>query len=282
MPDTPPTIHLTLNLPAVVHDAAVGQLESVALGFQSMGDELHAYIPAPRWNEALRRGLRTWLRAHGATATWQETEVPPQNWNATWEATHAPRTVGPFLIAPHGADVHPTDAQTLVRIDPKMSFGTGAHATTQLVLQLMAPLDLTDARVLDAGTGTGVLGIAAALRGARTVQAFDTDAWAIANARENVAANRVADRVHLYQGAIGDVPAHPADVVCANITRDVLLALLPAFSARTAPGAVMLLAGVLTADRPRMLAAAADTGWELAEEATRDGWWGAHFHRTAA
>jgi isopentenyldiphosphate isomerase len=137
-------------------------------------------------------------------------------------------------------------------MDPGMAFGTGLHASTRLAVGLIEEVCAggSAARVLDLGTGTGILAMAAALRGAGSVRGVDTDPDAVAAARANVARNRLAARVRIDGGGLGGV-AGPFDLIAANITADVLLALAPEIAGRLAPGGALVLSGILAGPQAR-------------------------------
>jgi len=135
--------------------------------------------------------------------------------------------------------------------------------------------------VLDAGTGTGVLAIAACTLGADAVLAVDVRDAAIENARENCARNEVADRVTLRTASVDAVEATGFDVICANITRGVILEMLPTWTQQLALGGRLVVSGLLHRDRARVVEAAETHGFALQEDASDDGWWAGHFQRPA-
>jgi len=272
------TVEVTLTVPALEHDRFVAMLEERASGFLQTDAELVAYVSADRWSEALREQLAARLRADGYGDALTARLLSDRNWNAVWEASIAPVRVGPFLLCGRSTDVPPDHADaTVLRLDPKMSFGTGHHATTRLALRLLTGTVESDDTVVDVGTGTGVLAIGACRLGARTALAIDTSPKAVANTRENVAVNDADDCVTVRAGSI-DAVAAPVDVVVANITRDTLLDLLPDFRSRLAPDGTLLLSGLLTSDRDRMVGALDDVQLKPDEEVTENGWWAVRAH----
>lgn len=153
--------------------------------------------------------------------TVEKSLLPQQNWNKQWEESFEPFRIGDKIAI--RADFHqPIDAVEFeIVITPKMSFGTGHHATTQLMLEQMSKLALQDSVVFDYGTGTGVLAIYAALKGARNVIANDIDPWSIENATENMTRNACAD-IAIRLGGIDVVPEGQFDIILANINLNVL------------------------------------------------------------
>jgi ribosomal protein L11 methyltransferase len=168
--------------------------------------------------------------------------IEQTDWLAEWKKHWRPVEVGRFIIAPPWFAVDDI-GKHIIRIEPNMAFGTGTHETTQLCLKAISE-NLTPARsFLDVGTGTGILAIAAAKLGAAPIAACDTDADSITIARENAGANGVGDKIDLFQGSVDD--ATPSfDLVCANLTLDVIVPLLPLLIARS--NHLLVLSGILT------------------------------------
>lgn len=272
------TIELTLSVPPVEHDRYIAWLEDLATGFVQDDSELRAYVPAGRWAPEFHEQLAARLGADGYSDVLSVRPLASKNWNAVWEDSLSPVRAGPFLICPASVNVPPehTDAQVL-RIDPKMSFGTGHHATTRLALQLLSDALAPDDRVLDVGTGTGVLAIAACQSGAALSYGVDTNPDAVRNARENATKNESSDCVIVREGSLDVVPASYFDVVVANITRRVLLDLLPEFVAHLTARGTLLLSGILDGEHSEVVEAASTWDLLLREEVAENGWWGGRF-----
>ncbi|MFI3248267.1 MAG: 50S ribosomal protein L11 methyltransferase [Rikenellaceae bacterium] len=202
--------------------------------------------------------------------------IETQNWNAEWESNFERVEVGNRLLirAPfHDAD--PSFEREVI-IMPKMSFGTGHHATTHLMAEWT--MDLGAAGVidgkegLDMGSGTGVLAIVAAKEGAKWVDAVDIDEWADENCRENIAVNGVAERVHPMLGDFSRVEGRTYDFILANINRNILVANMPRFAAALHMGGVLLISGFLEQDIETLRSAATNNGLTPIAERVRDGW----------
>jgi ribosomal protein L11 methyltransferase len=179
---------------------------------------------------------------------WDETVVEPQNWNAVWESSFELVIVPGFCTV--RAAFHAMNPETPhdIVITPKMSFGTGHHATTRLMIQAMRELAFPGQRVLDFGTGTGILAILAAQLGASMVLAIDNDEWSVDNARENIAANKT-DTVQIRQGSLEAVPAtEQFDIILANINRHILLSHMPDMYGLLRTGGKLLLSGIFAVD----------------------------------
>ncbi len=269
------TVELTLYVDGLLQDLLIAELADLDFdAFEQDTALLKAYAPAARWTDSKRAYIEQWLAERGVTDPIEERLLEPQNWNKLWEASIQPIAVGPFLIAPTWADVPPEYRHHIVlTIDPKMSFGTGFHESTRLVLRFLEVLVMPGDRVLDAGAGTAILAIAAVKLGAASAVAFDIDEWAQQNAVENIEQNGVAEQVDFRAGSIEVVPEEAFDLILANINRSVLLDLLPAFVARLAPGGHIVLAGVLLEDRDDLLAAARRHALAAVREASENEWW---------
>jgi ribosomal protein L11 methyltransferase len=153
-------------------------------------------------------------------------EVEQRDWLEEWKKNWQPVGVGRFIIAPPWAAIDEAPDRCVIRIEPGMAFGTGTHETTRLCLAAMQSY-FEGGSFLDVGTGTGILAIAAAACAPGVhVEACDTDADAIEIARENAAANGVADRISFHVGSV-DQQTSSADFICANLTADVIAKLLP-------------------------------------------------------
>ncbi len=185
------------------------------------------------------------------------TTVPQQNWNAQWESSFEPITVNGF--APGApwvsirAEFHQPvkNVQHEIIITPKMSFGTGHHATTYMMIEQMETLDMANKTVVDFGTGTGVLAILAEKMGALKIDAIDYDEWSIANAGENAASNH-CHKINLLQA--DTIPQGTQyDIVLANINFNIITQNLKAIKGVCKPGTYILFSGVMKADEAALI-----------------------------
>ncbi len=202
--------------------------------------------------------------ASGLSITFTAAPAPDENWNATWEAEH------------HFEPITLPDGQ-LLQIIPRQAFGSGEHATTRLMLGLLSDLaPLADTTVIDAGCGTGILGIAALKLGAAHVFAYDIDEWSVRNAQDNYALNGCEAEIVL--GDASCLAAAPqADILLANINRNILLTDLPAFVSRLKPAGHLLLSGFYEADIPVLTDAATSLGLTLCDTRSDGDWRALHF-----
>lgn len=206
--------------------------------------------------------------------------IETQNWNALWESNFPAVDVeGRLLIRAPFHDPAP-DGEPEVVVMPKMSFGTGHHATTWLMSRAVLDLGVAGRTGLDMGSGTGVLAIVAAKCGARHLDAVDIDDWADANCRENIAANGVADRIEPMLGDVRRIAGRRYDFILANINRNILTADMAAYAAALLPGGDLVMSGFLAADVEAIEAAAAREGLLPVARAERDGWFLVHVRRS--
>lgn len=185
-------------------------------------------------------------------------EIEGRDWNSEWEKNY----FKPIVIAGRCA-IHSTFHRDVplcdydIVIDPKMAFGTGHHATTSQMAARLLDNDINNLTIVDMGTGTGILAILAAMRGATKVYAVEIDPTAHANAIENLALNGVNDRVDLRLGDVGQInDITDADWLLANINRNIILGDIAAYSRPLKPGGRMMLSGFYTDDIPMIIEAA--------------------------
>lgn len=274
-----PTVALTIHIPDALQEILIAELSDLDFETFEQHDEfMVAYIPATRWNDVAREGVEMWMARHGLTAPITEEVIADQNWNRKWEETVRPVVVEPFLIRPTWHETPPEHTDLiLLEIDPKMSFGTGYHESTRLLLRMLPEVVKEGGFVLDAGTGTGILAVAAIKLGASSAIAFDIDPWSQDNAVENFYLNSVADRVEMRSGAIELVDEKEFDVILANINYNVIVGLLPNFGEKLAKDGSLLVSGILSRDRERLLKAAERRGLALRTEREENEWWSGVF-----
>jgi ribosomal protein L11 methyltransferase len=241
--------------------------------FQEETGTLKAYIPSGALPE-VKEAVDAMLAQRGIRGT-RYIEIETQNWNAVWESQFDPVAVDDRLVI--RAPFHPpgeTGTREII-IMPKMSFGTGHHATTWLMSAEMMDHDLTGRRVLDMGSGTGVLAILAAKLGAASVDAVDIDEWAYTNSLENIALNGVTGIVTPIRGDASAIRGHRYDIVLANINRNILLADMPAYvdTLRAAgTSGELIVSGIFETDIEAIERRAVELGLWPAGQRLREGW----------
>lgn len=234
---------------------------------------LTAYVPASAWSkDAVNNVIRDFPM--DTTIHVKEVLVEGRDWNAEWENNYfQPIVVGDECVI-HSTFHHDIPkAKYDIVIDPKMAFGTGHHATTAQVIESILAIDMRGRTVIDMGTGTAILSILAAMRGAELVTAIEIDGFAYTNAIENVDINGVSDVVKLINGdasALAEV--EPADIFLANINRNVILGDIEAYASHLRNGGTMILSGFYEADVPIIESAARPLGLITEAIRSRDNW----------
>jgi ribosomal protein L11 methyltransferase len=272
-------IELAIGTEPAAFDTITGALSIEGFeGFWEDGKILRAYIAEDRWDSDRLDSLRLTLARIASTLalpppSLEITPVADQNWNKSWEETIRPiRVTERIVIAPtwHPFTAGPGDI--VLTIDPKMSFGTGYHETTRLILGLLERHLTPGARVLDAGTGTGILAIAALKLGAASALGFDIDEWSYANALENGRLNGVAGQFTVRQCDLPSVTESGFDLIAANIQKNVIEEMLPGLVSRLAPEGTLLVSGLLAGDRDSIVTTLTGARLVLADE-RREGEW---------
>lgn len=220
--------------------------------FEETEEGLKAYIESQFWSNSLEQQLRE-LSIPQITFSFTTEELANINWNAEWESQFDPIEVGDkcYIRAPF----HEEKTNVLnVVIEPKMSFGTGHHATTYLMTEACFELDLKDKMVVDMGSGTAVLAIVAEKLGAKNVLAIDIDEWAFENAIENVERNGCS-KIHVKLGEVEHLKNIESDVFLANINRNILVNQCPMYTQVCKPKSKLLLSGFYETDVSHLLQA---------------------------
>lgn len=230
-----------------------------------------AYVEEDRYDKSLVETIR---QKYSGTAPleFSFSRIEKRNWNEEWEKSYTPIVVDNQCLI--RADFHQPDKQYPyeVVITPKMSFGTGHHQTTYLMVKNMLGIDHKDRRVMDAGCGTAILSILASKLGAREIEAFDIDDWSVENGNENTAINHCSN-VRIQQGKISDVDlSGKFDIILANINKNVLLDELPVYASFLNPDGLLLLSGFLNLDVPDLIKAAKEVNLTEMKTDTKDTW----------
>ncbi|WP_348715578.1 50S ribosomal protein L11 methyltransferase [uncultured Alistipes sp.] len=270
--------YIELNIPAPGDEQAeILTAELADFPFESFcreGGILKAYIPGERLIDC-KEAVDDLLTRYGIAGQ-RYIAIETQNWNALWESNFTPVDVDGkvHIRAPFHAPAPAGELEVVIM--PRMSFGTGHHATTCLMASYLTDLDLTGREGLDMGSGTGVLAIVAAKRGAVRVDAVDIDTWADENCRENIVRNGVEGRIFPLLGDVRRIAGRTYDFIAANINRNILTGDMTAYAAALRPGGDLLMSGFLEADIPVIRSAAEQAGLQFAESRLRDGWAAVH------
>lgn len=242
------------------------------LGFESFmetNDGLLAYIDKKHWETGSLENV-TILHNSDFSIIYEKSEVDQQNWNAKWEENFQPITLGHYCAV--RAPFHPVpNVKYDIVITPKMSFGTGHHETTHMMLQFVLKTDVAGKSILDMGCGTAVLAILAAMKGAGHVHAVDVDPWSYQNALENVKLNDHKE-IEVTQGDATSLADRKYDVILANINRNTLLADIPSYVAHLNKGGILILSGFYKQDLPLISEKCASCGLSFQENLENNDW----------
>jgi ribosomal protein L11 methyltransferase len=244
----------------------IAQLSEIQFeGFEETEKNLKAFIPQNIFIEELLEAI---LETHHLT--YSSLVIPQQNWNALWESNFEPVVVDDFCVI--RADFHQPSNQTEheIIITPKMSFGTGHHATTFMMVQQMKHIDFTEKTVADFGMGTGILAILAEKLGAQKVLALDHDDWCIENAAENIERNN-STRIQLEKGNAFN-RREKFDIILANINKNVILDNLNGLVFGLNQHGLLLISGILKEDENDMIEACASFELTCLKTLERNNW----------
>jgi ribosomal protein L11 methyltransferase len=255
-PDTAPPDETADRLSLILDDwpvAAIEDLAELPLPPGGLWDPTYPPIPEPppspvRWRvffetPADRDAARAAIARAFPDIRLEAADVADEDWAARSQRALTAVHAGRFIVAPPwDRPVDAGDADVIV-IEPSMGFGTGHHATTRLCLRALSAIDATGRTAIDVGTGSGVLALAAALRGARSVLALDVDADAIGAARESAALNPIASRVTFETGDFRTRSGPAADLVCANLTGGMLTMAAAHVRGLVSPGGTLIVSG---------------------------------------
>jgi len=235
-------------------------------GFEERAGELISYIPLSGFNNERLDEILTPF-----SIRYSVEKVLKANWNKQWEENFQPVIVDDFCTV--RADFHNLEIATEheVVITPKMSFGTGHHATTQLMIRAMRNLTFEGKSVLDFGTGTGILAILSEKLGAKSVTAIDNEEWAYENSIENSLRNG-ATCIEVHLGSLEHVAGRSFDVILANINRHILLRYMQDLEKLIAENGYVLMSGLLVEDEDIVVPAARSYGLHLLSRESHNNW----------
>ena len=272
-------VEVTAVLQPLLPAREVLVVELAELGFESFVDTedgVKAYIQEPDFTPQILEGLMTTdipeQRLDITTVV-----IVDQNWNAQWESSFDPIIVDDQCLIRAPFHAVEKDYPYTITIEPKMSFGTGHHATTHLIVSAMLPMNCTGKTVLDMGCGTGVLAILAEMRGSKNIDAIDIDEWAYENTLENIERNG-CKHIRTIKGGAEAIPAEAQyDLILANINRNILTRDMHLYVAHMNPGASILFSGFYESDQSEIRTAAESLGLTFVNASLRNEWTMMHF-----
>lgn len=248
--------------------------ELAEIGFETFLEKengFEAYVEGEGYDRILLDELK---KKYGEQTrlTFHFDKIEKKNWNEEWEKNYEPIVVDDRCLI--RADFHRIDKKYPyeIIITPKMSFGTGHHQTTYLMIKSQLDIDHRNKRVMDAGCGTAILSVMACKSGAREVEAFDIDEWSVINGKENISINGCTN-VNIQQGTIAEVTLEGKfDMVLANINKNVLLDEIRSYARFLKTGGLLLISGFYTTDIPDLLKEAARHGLKELRRDERETW----------
>lgn len=233
------------------------------------------YLPAGSEQAACAEEfIRSRFAALGVDAVLENTVHGQGEWENSWKKYYHVQHIGSVTILPAWEEYTPKDGEVLVTMDPGMAFGTGNHETTRLVIELLERHVKGGERLLDVGTGSGILAICGARLGAGMCRAYDIDPVAVKVARENIKdsglKNITCDTSDLLHGV--DKKDGGYDIICANIVADIIIRMVPDIGAYMNDGAVILASGIIVERADDVIKAFCDHGFYIAEKSEENGW----------
>lgn len=253
-------------------DILIAELGQV--GFESFTenpDGVEAYIKKNDWNASLLDDVQI-LQSEEVTFSYDVKEIEQVNWNQEWENNFEPIVVDDQVSIRAPFHKNPGLPYDIV-IEPKMSFGTGHHETTHLMIQHLLDLDLQNKKVLDMGCGTGILAIFAEMKGAGPIDAIDIDNWCYENSLENVERNNCS-AISVFEGDSSLLKSDSYDVIIANINRNILLQDMAIYADSLKENGILLLSGFYTEDIEKINESATSNGLKQEKKLVRNNWVG--------
>lgn len=243
-------------------------------GFESFTENdkgLYAYIKSPDYTSALDDKLKDILLPEGTSIAYQINRIKGENWNAKWESDFEPIFVNNRCLVKASFHKNLPEFEYEIIIDPKMSFGTGHHQTTHLMIEAILNEDFTNKTVLDMGCGTGVLAILAEKRGAKSVLAIDIDDWAYQNSLENIQVNG-CNKIKAVCGDVNVIQGKSFEIILANINRNILLSDIKHYVKSLSSNGKLIISGILKSDIEVIQQNTNENGLSHLTTSTRDEW----------
>jgi ribosomal protein L11 methyltransferase len=248
-------IQVTITATPEKQELLIAQLAEIGFeGFEETETALNAFISEEQYDKNVLQDIVSQFNA-----AFDAVLIPKQNWNEVWESNFQPVIVDDFVGVRAHFHQPISNVEHEIVITPKMSFGTGHHATTYMVMQLMREIDFQQKSVFDFGSGTGILAILAEKLGANEILAVDNDEWCIENATENVQ-NNFCTSIKIQLVNTAELPKQ-YDIVIANINKNIILDNLSFLQADVVFGGTVMLSGLLAEDETDILQATQPLGW---------------------
>lgn len=233
-------------------------------GIEETNDGYFIYYDTQDWNEEYESLMMSY------SSEISKDIIEDQNWNASWESQFEPVLIDDFCYIKAPFHEENTSVEHVIHLSPKMSFGTGHHATTKQMIQLMRDMDFAGKRVFDFGTGTGILAVLAEKLGAEYVLGNDIDTWSRDNAQETAEKNG-ATKTHIVLTDILDIKEE-FDIILANINRHILLKYMADMNQLLSTHGFLLLSGIFNVDVEMILESAEQNGFSLLNKSEENNW----------
>lgn len=254
------------------NEIIIAQLAEIDFeSFSENENGLNAYIKAPGYTSTLEENLKILALPEGTTISYTYNRIKEENWNAKWESDFEPIIVSNRCLVKASFHKNLPKFEYEIIIDPKMSFGTGHHQTTHLMIEAILNEDFNNKTVIDMGSGTGVLAILAEKRGAKDILAIDIDDWAYQNSIENIQVNGCKKIVAIC-GDVNNIKGMTFDIILANINLNILLSDIKHYVKSILPNGKLMLSGILKSDIEAIKQNANENGLIHLTTSTRDEW----------
>ena len=231
------------------------------------------FVPEEKPIAEFRAFLQDRFRALSLDAEISAEGVSEDDWAENWKKYYKPISLGRVTVVPAWEEYTAKEGEIIVRMDPGMAFGTGTHETTRLVMRILQDVVKGGERVLDVGTGSGILSICASKLGAKDIYAYDIDPVAVRVAKENALADGCENITVGVSDLLKDVDrTAPYGVCVANIVADIILRMLPDIGALLLPGAPLILSGIIAPRKQDVIEAAAAQGFLVEREESENDW----------
>lgn len=270
--------HFTIEPIELGSQILIAQLEDTAFeSFEETEEGVSAYVQKDVWSENILSEIEI-LTNENFKISYTTNEIEPVNWNEEWEKNFSPIDVDGICHV--RAPFHPaTNAKYEIVIEPKMSFGTGHHETTHMMIQHLLDLDVTNKKTIDMGCGTAILAILAEMKGAHPIDAVDIDNWCYLNSIENAERN-TCKHISVYEcDASWLNDGQKYDVFIANINRNILLNDMATYVNCMNDNAVLLLSGFYTEDFEAINACCEKLGLSFESKKERNNWLGLKYSK---
>ncbi len=274
-------LNIKLNILEENQDIAIALISDFPfIGISQNYDEIVVCFNAIDWKESLKNDMIECLKPVKEAKILEEEFVEDMNWNEEWEKNVPIIKVSDKIGITPSWKKDELETEIKIIIDPKMSFGTGEHATTRLVSNLMDGLVKSNSYWMDAGTGTGVLAILSIKLGARACFAFDNNEWSINNSIDNIALNGVSDKIKIKEIDIENDELPEVDSIAANIFTHLIIKSMPKFAKSIDKSkGDLVCSGILKYDKDIVVESAVNNGFEFVKELIEDEWIAFHFRK---